>query len=91
MGKYGKYGKICNSSCYKGKGKHRVLGGINWWFGPGRNARIKTNYLIWYPACPRSQWLGVEKIWRRSKVTMYDCYQSCGAGSWLWGSKNNPG
>ena len=49
-----KYWKLGNISCYKGKGKHGVLGGIQQWFGPGRNARIKADYLIWYPAYLRS-------------------------------------
>eukprot|EP00957_Ditylum_brightwellii_P204238 15338285-Ditylum_brightwellii.AAC.1 len=49
-----KYGKLGNIGCYKGKGRHGVLGGIHQWFGPGRNARIKANCLIWYPAYPRS-------------------------------------
>eukprot|EP00957_Ditylum_brightwellii_P021877 1649696-Ditylum_brightwellii.AAC.1 len=62
MAKYGEFGNI---GCYKGKGKHGVLGGIYQWFGPGRNARIKANYLIWYPAYPRSVvYLCTVYIWR---------------------------
>eukprot|EP00957_Ditylum_brightwellii_P125802 9590522-Ditylum_brightwellii.AAC.1 len=49
-----KYWKLGNISCYKGTGKHGVLGGIHQWFEPGRNARTKANYLIWYPAYPGS-------------------------------------
>eukprot|EP00957_Ditylum_brightwellii_P014437 1087331-Ditylum_brightwellii.AAC.1 len=85
-----------NRSSYKGRGKHGDLGRKHWWFGPGRIARNKAKYLIWYPAYYRSQWvpthglyteilacLGTDKIQRRLKVRTYVCYQSCRAGSRL--------
>eukprot|EP00957_Ditylum_brightwellii_P185382 14116024-Ditylum_brightwellii.AAC.1 len=96
--------QLHNSSNYKGRGKHGDLGAKQWWFGPGRIARIKANCLIWYPAYSGSQWvptyglymeilahLGTEKIWRRSKVMLYVHYQSYRAGSQLRGFKINHG
>ena len=87
-----KYGELGNIGCYEGKGKHGVLGGIHWWFGPGCIARIKANYLIWYPAYPRSvvylrmviygnlAWVTTDEIQWVSKVTTYVHCLSCGTG-----------
>eukprot|EP00957_Ditylum_brightwellii_P016672 1253226-Ditylum_brightwellii.AAC.1 len=97
-----KYGKLGNIGCYKGKGKHGLLCGIHQWFGSGHNARIKANYLIWYPAildqwCTYirlymeiSAWEIADKIWWASKVTSYVHHLSCGTGNWLRGSEIDP-